>query len=290
MKKLQYFAIVCVSLIFLLCATTVYAQECCPTPPTCIPTMACPIEMSAGQVEDPGSQALEKVSAGYKKVTQGVKTVRKGISKARKQATAVVDDVRDATVSAVKWPVKKLGTTVGLMKEDEDDKQGVTQDTSHGEDKKVEDRIIDNLHSYADESKGDYENEFFTVEKRKYIRQQTTITLMARMLVLKSHFKDMKKILDDIDAKVERDEANSSGAGDGKMSMEKNEAIILRSNQQLRIAWFKMLNYQRMIEAVKLEFAANQAIAGMKLVKTIPTIQSTDGKTGMVTSSTSGGK
>ncbi len=275
MQTFKYIAILCVSLVcFCFASTAKAASECCPAPPACTPTWACPIETAAGAVADGINEVVEWGSGVYKKVSQAVQFVQTKIAKVRRMALSAMQAVKDVIADVVAWPFKQLGNVLGLTKDVEDDKDSVTQDNRHGEDISVEDRMHANLQKYADESKADYASEFFTVEKRKFIRQQATITLMARMLVLKSHFKDMKKIVDEIDAKVEKVEANSSGGADGKMSGSKSEAQILRENQQLRLAWYKLLSYQRMIEAVKLEFAANQAIAGMKLVKKVPDIKS----------------
>ena len=44
-------------------------------------------------------------------------------------------------------------------------------------------------------------------------------------------------------------------------------------NIALKQAWFNLLTIQKQVEAVKLEFTANQAIAGMNAVKQIPEIK-----------------
>lgn len=292
MKKIRFIGVLVFSLIVMCWTSGAQAiSECCPTPPACVPTMACPLQMSAGQTEQPTNKTIQKISATYEKASQAYRKVTKEISKLRKSVVSIAKDIKDVAIKAVKWPFKYAGKKMGLLKEDEDDKNNVTQDNSHNEDSKVGDRIAKNLPTYEDESKSDYASEYFTVQRRKYIRQQATITLMARMLTLKSNLKDIKELVDEVSKNIEEQEAKSGAASKGMMSTEKDnsEAVIIKSNQQLRLIWFQLLTYQRMIEAIKLEFAANQSISGMKLVKNVPQIESS-GTDGGGSTATSGGK
>ncbi len=269
MQKLKLVTVLCMSLFF---SSMVHAaSECCPSPPVCIPTMACTLEMTGGAADDKPNAIIEALSKGLKKLSQAYQAAQAQISSAKKAIVSARDSIQEVVVDVVKWPMKEAGQMLGIVKEEsaEDDPESVTQDNRHGEDITVEDRIHYDLMKYADEARGDYASEHFTIEKRKFIRQQATITLMARMLVLKSHFKDMKKIVDEMDVSIEKMER---GASSPEMAG-KNEAEVLRQNQHLRLAWFKLLGFQKMVEAVKLEFAANQSIAGMKLVKKVPDIK-----------------
>ncbi len=270
---MQILKSVAVLIIFLFFSATAFAAtECCPTPPICIPTLACPIEMMAGAVDDTPNATIEAISKGIKEVSKAYQAVQTEIAAVRKQVVSAVESVQQAVTDVVTWPVKKAGEMLGLTKESEtqaeDDPNNVTQDNRHGEDITVDDRVHADLKKYADESRVDYASEHFTIEKRNFIRQQATITLLARMLVLKSHFKDIKDIVEQVEKRVEKMEAGTGGEMSGK-----NEAEVLRQNQDLRLAWFKLLGFQKMIEAVKLEFAANQSIAGMKLVKKVPSVE-----------------
>lgn len=289
MKYIKSISVLIFSLMMICRITAVQAQECCPSPPACVPTMACPLEMSAGQTEATTNKVIQTVSTAYEKVTSAIRTVKKKVSQARRAMTSAVDSVTDGLKSVIMYPFKKVGQWTGLTKaENEEDTEGVTQDNSHG-DLSVEERMERNLLTYADESKADYASEYFTVERRKYIRQQATITLMARMLVMKAHFKDIKEVMDGIEKRVKDDEEKGSKSdGEGNMTTASNETVILGSNLELRLAWFQLLTYQKMIEAVKLEFAANQAISGMKLVKHVPSVSSSgkgDGKVDVKTKS-----
>lgn len=289
MKKLKFIGVLVFSLIVMCWTSGTQAIECCPSPPACVPTMACPLEMTGGQTAQPSNRTIQKMSSVYEKASSAYRKISKDVSAARKSLVSIGKSIKDTIVKAVKWPFQYVGKKMGLLKEDEDDKKNVTQDNSHDEKSKVADRIAKNLPTYADESKSDYASEYFTVQRRKYIRQQATITLMARMLTLKSNLKDMKELVDEVAADIDEQEAKSGAASDGMMSSDNNEAVIVKSNQQLRLIWFQLLTYQRMIEAIKLEFAANQSISGMKLVKHVPQIQSS-GTDGGGSTATSGGK
>ncbi|MBQ9090550.1 MAG: hypothetical protein IJY58_05840 [Alphaproteobacteria bacterium] len=287
MKIIKWTKFLIVSLIICCFSLSAMAvMECCPNPPKCIPTQACPLEMKGNIAAAQGNKFIQAVTSGYEKVASAYRTVRQKIVQTRRAVTAAVDKVKNAVVSTIQWPFKKLGNVLGLTKDEnaqtDDDPEGVTQDKSHGEDISVHTRMERNLGTYDDETRADYASEYFVVQRRKFIRQQATITLMARMLTLKANFETIKDILEKIDAQVDEDEKNS-GASDGdKMSVDKNTLVILRSNEQLRLAWFELLVYQKMIEAVKLEFAANQAISSMKIVKKVPKISANKGDGGTV--------
>ena len=290
MKMFRFIGIAVFSLIVICRATEALAiSECCPAPPTCVPTMACPLQMAGGQTQQPSNKAIQSVSSAAENISQAYRSVTKAIAKARKAFVSAVGSVKDAVVKGVKWPFQQVGRSLGLVADEEDDKNNVTQDNSHSDNAKVGERISKNLTTYTDETQSDYASEYFTVQRRKFIRQQATITLMARMLTLKANLKQIKKIVDEIAGDIEQKESQSGAVSKGMMSTENNEAVVLKSNQELRLLWFKLLSYQRMIEAIKLEFAANQSISGMKLVKNTPSIQSS-GKDGGGKITTSGSK
>lgn len=290
MKKVMGIGVV---ILFLMCvglSGEALSSECCPSPPTCIPTLACPLEMAGGQTAQATNKVIQEVSTVYESVSQAYRKVTKTISKTRKAIVSAVDSVKDAVSDAARWPLEYVGEQADLLKEEEEDKEGVTQDNSHSDTTKVSERIAKNLETYEEETKSDYASEYFTVERRRYIRQQATITLMARMLTIKAKLKDLKELVDEVAGDVEKSEEQASAASDGSMDTAKNnETVILKANQQLRLIWFKLLAYQRTIEAIKLEFAANQSISGMKIVKKVPEIQSS-GSDGGGTIKTAGDK
>ncbi len=290
MKKVKNIGVVILVLTCIGLGAKAFASECCPSPPTCVPTLACPLELAGGQTAQATNEVIQKVSTAYESVSQAYRKVTKTISKTRKKIVSAVDSVKNAVSNAAKWPVEYVGKQAGLLKDEEEDKAGVTQDNSHSDSTKVSERIAKNLETYEEETKSDYASEYFTVERRRYIRQQATITLMARMLTIKAKLKDLKELVDEVAGDVEKSEAQASASSDGSMdTTANNETIILKSNQQLRLIWFKLLAYQRTIEAIKLEFAANQSISGMKIVKKVPEIQSS-GSDGGGTIKTTGDK
>lgn len=286
MKTITWLKIFVVSLTLCFFSVSALAvMECCPNPPYCTPTEACPLEMQGGIAGAEGNKFIQAATTAYEKTAQTYRAAKQKITKIRRDITSAAGKVKNAIVSTVQWPFKKLGEITGITKSNsstDDDPQGVTQDKTHGEDVSVHTRMERNLGTYDDETRADYASEYFVVQRRKFIRQQATITLMARMLTLKANFPMIKDILEQIDAQVEKDESNTGSSGDDKMSTDKNELVVLRSNEQLRLAWFELLGYQKMIEAVKLEFAANQAISSMKIVKKVPKISANKGNAGSV--------
>lgn len=270
----QIFLIFLACMIFVLPTRRAYAVlECLAYPPVC------PLTLCAYQTQESTvSQLWEKTLSVYKSLEKGIKSIRKSVSSLIKTSTGLVSAVKSFAAKAIAWPFKKVGEVLGLTKDVDEDSEGATQDNSRG-DITVEERIKRNLDTYYIESDGDYDTQHFVKERRQYIRQQATITLMARSLVLKNHLKDIKEVMDDMDKKVEQIIADSSKeANEGY-----NEATLLKVNKELRTSWFKLLSIQKQIEAAKLEFAANQAIAGMKAVKKVPKIEGSAGNSDQTT-------
>ena len=139
----------------------------------------------------------------------------------------------------------------------------------------MSERITRDLKAYETEPQTAVEVKEFNQQRRKYIRQQATITLLARVSTLKAQLPDIKDIMEETKSQVQR---NVSASGNDPNNTY-NESALIKTNYELRQAWFKLLVIQRYIEAVKLEYAANQAMAGMKMLKKVPTVAGNDSKT-----------
>lgn len=262
-KGLFYVSTAC----FLVFSSLTAYGECLVFPPVC------PIEMCGYQTQDnTGEQMLQKTVSTYKQTKKVIKTARKSIDHIVSMATSLPGTISSLVLKAMTWPFKKLGDWFGLTEDAVDeDTQGITQDNSHG-DISISERITRDLKAYATEPQTAVEVKEFNQQRRKYIRQQATITLMARVLTLKARLNDIKDVMEEAKAQVQK---NVSASG-GDPSKTYNESALIKTNYELRQAWFKLLAIQRHIEAVKLEYAANQAMAGMKMIKTVPTVAGND--------------
>ncbi len=265
-KGFLYLSAVC----FLLFSSVTAHSECLVFPPVC------PIEKCGYQTQEhPGEQILQLGVVIYKQVKKTVKATRKSLNNIINMATTLPAKVSSLALKAITYPFKKLSSWFGLTEDaPEEDTQGITQDTSHG-DISISERITRDLKAYATEPQTDVDVQEFNKERRKYIRQQATITLLARVLTLKAQLPDIKDIMEEVKKQVEK---NVSASG-GQPSSTYNESALIKTNYDLREAWFKLLAIQRHIEATKLEYAANQAMAGMKMLKKVPTISNSSSKT-----------
>ena len=259
-KGLFYVSTAC----FLVFSSLTAYGECIVFPPVC------PIEMCGYQTQDaPNEQMLQKTVTVYKTTKKVVKKARKSINHIVSMATSLPGTISSLALKAMTWPFKKLGDWFGLTEDAvEEDTQGITQDNSHG-DIGISERITRDLKAYATEPQTAVEVKEFNQQRRKYIRQQATITLMAHVLTLKAKLNDIKKVMEETKAQVQK---NVSASGGEPNKTTYNESALIKTNYELRQAWFKLLAIQRHIEAVKLEYAANQAMAGMKMIKTVPTV------------------
>lgn len=251
---------------FLVCqSATVYA-ECLVFPPVC------PIEACGYQTqESPSQQMVQKATSAYKTGKKIYKAARRISNKVMTLTTSVVSKVTRLAAAVTTWPFKMIGRMLGLTEsaQDNDDVNSITQDHRHGN-IEVPDRMNHDLETFKTEANSDYESQKFNKERRQYIRQQATISLMAYALVLKATIADVKDVMDDIESSMKKLETQSSG----DPSNSYNESSLIASNNDLRETWFKLLSIQKQVEAVKLEFAANQAIAGIQNVQKVPTITS----------------
>lgn len=252
---------------FIIVASVSPAQAVCLVNPT-----MCPVEMCGYQTqESPSAQMMQKVTTGYKTAKKEIKSIRKSVSGIMKSVTALPGIVTGLVAQAVSLPFEAVGSMLGLTEgkktQAEDDPNNVTQYNTHGM-QTVQTRIDKNLKTYNTEANSDYESQYFNLARRQFIRQQATITLMARVAVLKSYFNDIHKAMEEADKEIEKLSAQSSGDANNSY----NEAAIGKMNLALKQAWFNLLTIQKQVEAVKLEFASNQAIAGMKMAKKVPTV------------------
>ena len=233
----------------------------------------CPIEMCGYQTqESPTAQMMQKVTTGYKTAKKEIKSIRKSVSGIMKSITALPGIVSGLVAQAVSLPFEAVGSMLGLTedkkKQAEDDPKNITQYNTHGT-QNVQTRIDENLKTYNTEANSDYESQYFNLARRQFIRQQATITLLARVAVLKSYFNDIYKAMEEADKEI----ANLSKQSSGEASNKYNESSVAKMNAALKQAWFNLLTIQKQVEAVKLEFAANQAIAGMQMAKKVPTVK-----------------
>lgn len=266
MNRLKQFFIQVFIGCFLACQSTAVYAECLLYPPVC------PIEICGYQTQESiTQQIIQKATSVYKTTKQTIKSVRRIQNKIMSLTTSIISAATRLAAAVTTWPLKMVTRILGLTEAagDNDDIHSITQDHTHG-DIEVPDRMQRDLETFKTEANSDYESQKFNKERRQYIRQQATISLMAYALVLKATIGDVKEIMDEIEESMREIERQSAG----DPSNTYNEASLISANNDLRKTWFKLLSIQKQIEAVKLEFAANQAIAGMPTVQKVPTITS----------------
>lgn len=243
--------------------------ECLVFPPVC------PIEACGYQTqESPQEQMMQKSISVCKESYKTFKKARKSVHNIFKTAISLPATISSLVLKAITYPFSKLNEWLGLTEEaQEEDTENITQDNSHG-DITIAERIVLDSNAYKTEASADPETQEFNKKRRQYIRQQTTITLLARVLTLKAKLKSIKEIMDEVSKQVNKNVNESSG----EPSKTYNESALIKTNYELREAWFALLIIQRHIEATKLEFIANQSMAGMNMVKKVPTITSNEKK------------
>lgn len=243
----------------------------------CEPCSSCAIASYGGPIQPSTAEKAQKaVRTGWEKTKKGVQATRDTIAETRQKITSATESVQETVVTVISWPFEQAAEftkdTLGLN--DDESKNTKAQDNTSDKATSVAERMDKNMSTYEIEKKGDYQSEFYTVEKRKYIRQQATIKLMARVLVLKNYFPEIEKLISKIDENVDESLKKAATSG-SSMPESENEAKILKENAQLRLIWYRLLVFQKQIEAARLEFAANQALSNMKLVKQEPKVSST---------------
>lgn len=246
-------------------------------PTTCEPCSECALASYGGTIQPSTSEKVQKVArTAWEKATNVIQKARETVANVRQKITSATEAVCDTVVSVIKWPFQKASefVTNSFGLHDKESEKSKAQDNAAPKDSSVVQRIDRNLDTYESEKKGDYKSEHYSTEKRTYIRQQATIKLLARALTLKNHFSEIEKLISQIDERVSSSLKNSGGDAGGSIPETENEAKILKENAELRMVWYRLLIFQKQIEATRLEFNANQYLSNMKMVKTTPKVSS----------------
>lgn len=150
----------------------------------------------------------------------------------------------------------------------EEKKDNSTQYNASSPDESIIDRMVKNMNAAEIERKGGEKYENLAVKRRQYLRQQATIQLMARTMVLKSALTKIDKIVGDIDKKTESDRDKSTSQSN--LEGEQNVPAATKTTGELQIAWLQLLALQKQIEAIRLEHKSNIALITMKAPKMKP--------------------
>ncbi len=207
------------------------------------PTMATGSELSS-LISTAGIN-VDEITTTYKQLETDIKT---------QLDTSAFGQVRDTFVKAFDTDIAEEDTDNLFTNPDEE--IYLTQEYSLNEDETVVERAMKNVALYNIETKGDYANETSATQRREYMRQQSTISLLAKTQVLKSEFVKLKTMIEKLN------ERNTAMLTDGM-----SEAVILNYHIKWRMVWSAVLVYQKKIEAARLEFEAQQALSNMKMVK-----------------------
>ncbi len=265
------------SLFFTLIGTSAHAI-------ICEPCSVCALSTYGGVISNsPTDKANRGEKSSFEKLKAETQELREELAEAKQKATSYLEEV-SGTYADVK---KGYSDTQKSLENATTSNPGNEEGNEEGKKAKeaankklintpVNQIIQNNLSSYDIEKKGDYKNEAYTVQRRQYIRQQATIKLMARALVLRYNFKTIKEMLDNLDKRFGETEKGVAGNASNETTSDKtaSEASLLAENAELRLIWYRLLIFQKQLEAARLEFAANQALSNMKIVKQNPKITS----------------
>lgn len=131
---------------------------------------------------------------------------------------------------------------------------------------KVKSIMESNMDIFADMPYGDHEGDYNFVRKRQYIRQQANIQMMARILVLKNQAKNIIKIIDEMEEKIDISSKNASNQS--SLEGNENKVKLLLTTAAVKIAWAKLLQLQKQLRATQLQYKALIGLATAKRHKT----------------------
>ena len=123
-----------------------------------------------------------------------------------------------------------------------------------------------NMEVYADQPFADHEGDYNFVKKRQYIRQQANLQLLARILVLKHQTKEIFKIIDDMETKI--DDSSKKASNQGALESNENKTKLLMTTAFAKITWAKLLMIQKQLRAAQLQYNALLGLATAKRHKT----------------------
>lgn len=240
---------------------------------TCNPCTICGLTTWGGSILPDTKEVTASVESLFsEEQKQMFQTIRKKLILIKETAVGAIEKVTDF----LNDPFGTIGGWLGLDDEEEKDQaktetEKQAQKNSKGD---VEDRMKANLSTYKDEQKGDYKSEGKTADKRRYIEQQASIKLLARTLVLKSHFKDIEKLITKVDKAVSKTIDGADGGTENSTSSSVSEAKLVREQAELYLVYYRLMQLQTQIDAAYLEYEANKSLSNMKKVKAVPQIKS----------------
>lgn len=161
-----------------------------------------------------------------------------------------------------------------------DTEKPVVQDTQPPVNASTVERVQRNLKEdyYGIEKQGGYKAEYGFEQRRTYIRHQATLKYISRVMVLKTKYKKIIDIVNEIEKSVDESSSNASkpknvpGMMGSTNVLEENKTELIQKTAELKAAWEQLLLIQKQIEAARLEYMSNIGLSNMKPVKFIPTI------------------
>lgn len=162
-----------------------------------------------------------------------------------------------------------------------DTEKPVTQDTQPPLNATTAERVQRNLNEkfYGIEIQGGYKSEYGFDKRRTYIRHQATLKYISRVMVLKTKYKKIVDIVNEIEESVNESSKKAStpknvtGMLKSTNVLEENKTALIQQTAELKAAWEQLLLIQKQIEAARLEYMSNIGLSNMKPVKFIPTIK-----------------
>lgn len=230
----------------------------------CLPCTVCGLSTYGGVVWAP----METAKKAFKTTGEALKEAQNALETAYaeyRKLNSAIDKFRTSVFAALTGGLQKL---LGLDTPPKE--EAIVQDTTSSAGTSVQERIKRNLAYYDTEKKAGYEAEYAFQKRREYIRQQANIKYLARILVLKGRFKEIEKIIKDVEEKV--NQSSSAATSQNNLEGSENKSKLLKTTAELKQLWIQLLAIQKQLEAARLEYKANMGLASMRPVKAIPQI------------------
>ncbi len=192
-----------------------------------------------------------------------------------KQAMSALQKLKNIAAELMSGDFSTLSPETGA-----DTEKPIVQDTQPPVNASTVERVQRNLKEdyYGIEKQGGYKAEYGFEQRRTYIRHQATLKYISRVMVLKTKYKKIVDIVNEIEESVDESSSKASkpknipGMMGSTKVLEENKTELIQKTAELKAAWEQLLLIQKQIEAARLEYMSNIGLSNMKPVKFIPTI------------------
>ena len=262
----------------LIIVTLLFSQPVNAAVDPCAPPCALPCNLTNyGGVVTAVQEVGQRAAKGMYEIRKQTHYQRQQIKSVYRKARTGFEQVMDGINKLKNIALKLMSGDFSVFTGDDGQSMetDIVQDTNPPQDASTLERIKRNTAEeyYGIETKGGYEEEYAFQQRRTYIRQQATLKYISRVMLLRSKYKEIIKIVQSIEKNVDA----SSEAASNKDSLvgSENKVKLLKTTSELKAAWEQLRLIQKQIEAARLEYTSNIGLSNMKPAKIIPTIQGT---------------